>query len=54
MSAYIEAGYDNRSQYLEALSEEYDVNSDNVFALASLLRENEDFDGLISALEDMQ
>lgn len=54
MSAYIEAGYDNRNQYLEALSEEYDVNSDDVFALASLLGENEDFDGLISALEDMQ
>lgn len=54
MDNYIEAGYDNRIQYLEGLAEEYTVNIEDVFALSSLLGGNEDFDGLISALEDMQ
>ena len=54
MNDYIEAGYDNRNRYLESLAEEYDVSVEDVFALASLFGEDEDFDGLISALEDMQ
>lgn len=54
MNAYIEVGYDNRNQYLEALAEEYNVNGEDIFAIASLFGESEDFDGLISALEDMQ
>lgn len=50
MSPYIENGFNNRREYLESLAEEYD--SDKVFVLASILGEDEDFDGLIAALED--
>lgn len=54
MSDYIEAGYETRKHYLESLADDYDVDIDVVFALASLLGWHEDFDGLISALEDLQ
>lgn len=49
---YIEQGYKNRTEYLFAMSEEYDVPIETVYAVAELLGRNEDFDGLISALED--
>lgn len=54
MNDYIEAGYETRKQYLESLSDQYDVDIEMVIALASLLGRDEDFDGLISALEDLQ
>jgi len=50
MNDYIELGYKNRRDYLESLAEEYD--RDKVFALAALLGPSEDFDGLVTALED--
>ena len=43
-------GYENRRAYLESLAEEYPA--DFVYALADVLGPNEDFDGLITALED--
>lgn len=43
-------GYNSREEYIAELCEEYD--SDTVIALADLLGPSEDFDGLISALED--
>ena len=43
-------GYDNRQDYLDSLAEEY---GDNVYFLADLLGPSEDFDGLITSLEDM-
>jgi hypothetical protein len=43
-------GYHNRADYIESLCEEYDPET--VIALADLLGPSEDFDGLISALED--
>jgi hypothetical protein len=49
---YQERGYANRREYLESLADEYDVPVETVFALASMLGKSEDFDGLISALED--
>ena len=52
MNVYIENGYENRKDYLESLSEEYDVDYDTVVDIAMLLGENEDFDGLVAALED--
>lgn len=54
MSAYIEAGFNTRKEYLMSLVEEYDVDKGTVFAIASLLGPSEDFDGLIAALEDVQ
>ena len=51
---YQENGYANRKEYLESLAEEYEVSLETVFSLASLLGRNEDFDGLISALEEAE
>lgn len=51
---YQENGYANRREYLESLAEEFGVSLETVFSLASLLGRNEDFDGLISALEEAE
>lgn len=50
MSVYREQGYQDRRAYLEGLAEEYPREA--VFALASMLGPSEDFDGLVTALED--
>lgn len=49
---YIEQGYKNRHDYLRCMSDDYGVPIDVVYAIADLLGPNEDFDGLINALED--
>jgi len=51
---YIENGYQSRKHYLQCISEDYGVPLDVVYSLADLLGEIEDFDGLISALEDAE
>jgi len=51
---YQENGYNSRREYLEDLALEYCVEDQVVFELAELLGESEDFDGLISALEDAE
>lgn len=53
-NVYQENGYKNRQEYLESLSDNYGVDLGTVLALADLLGPNEDFDGLISALEDVE
>lgn len=50
MSIYTENGYKNRRDYLECLADEY--GQDVVEALISIYPASEDFDGLITALED--
>jgi hypothetical protein len=50
MNIYQENGFKNRREYLESLAEEYD--RETVFALAGILGPNEDFDGLVTSLED--
>jgi hypothetical protein len=50
MNIYKENGFENRRDYLESLCEEYP--RDAVYALASILGASEDFDGLITSLED--
>ena len=52
MSVYTENGYKDRHDYLVALSEEMGVDMETVFTLASLLGPSEDFDGLVTTLED--
>ena len=42
-NVYQENGYKNRYDYLVCLSEEYGVDKGTVFAIASMLGENEDF-----------
>ncbi len=49
-SIYQINGYASRKDYLESLAEEYD--REKVFALASMLGPSEDFDGLVTTLED--
>lgn len=52
MTVYEKHGYQDRIEYLTALAEEYDMHVEDVLMIADTLGENEDFDGLISALED--
>lgn len=52
-NTYTDNGYKDRAEYLSAISEDYAVDIETVQCLADLLGENEDFDGLISALEDL-
>jgi hypothetical protein len=50
MTDYTANGYTDRRAYLDSLCEEYDRNT--VLLLADLLGPSEDFDGLVTALED--
>ena len=52
MNVYQQNGYKDREHYLECLAEDFAVPSHVVYMLADLLGENEDFDGLVSGLED--
>lgn len=52
MDIYQEHGYDDRNDYLEALAYDNDVDVDVVMTLADLLGPNEDFDGLVNAVQD--
>ena len=54
MSVYQRNGYKSRRDYLESLAFEYDVPEFAVFMLADMLGPNEDFDGLVSSLEDYE
>lgn len=54
MSIYTENGYANRKDYLDSLAAEYDVDKESVYMLASVLGKSEDFDGLVTELEDME
>ena len=51
---YQQNGYADRDDYLNCLSEDYGVSIEDVYSLAEMLGENEDFDGLVSALEDAE
>ena len=53
MSAYKEAGFENRDDYLQSLADEYNVEFEVVYNMAQILGEEEDFDGLLSSLEWM-
>lgn len=53
-NAYIQNGYESREHYLQCMSEDYGVPIETVYSLADMLGESEEFDGLISALEDAE
>ena len=53
MSIYTEQGFQSRKHYLTGLAEDFGLPTDVVFMAASMLGPNEDFDGLISTLEDI-
>ena len=48
---YRENGYADRDDYLNRLSEDYGVSIEDVYELAEILGENEDFDGLAVLLK---
>ena len=50
IEVYQDHGYDSRSDYIEALAEEFD--EELVVAAMAVLPPSEDFDGLVSELED--
>ena len=49
---YQQNGYADRDDYLNCLSEDFAISIEDVYSLAEILGENEDFDGLVSTLED--
>lgn len=49
---YQEKGYENRNHYLQCMAKDYGVPYDHVLALADLFGEGEDFDGLVTSLDD--
>lgn len=53
LECYLEYGAESRAEYLAMLADEYDVPLSTVRAMASVLGPNEDFDGLVTSLEDM-
>jgi len=52
-SQYEEYGYENREDYLIGLADDYGVDEETVFSLADMLGPNEDFDGLVTSIEDI-
>lgn len=52
LSVYQERGYEDREEYLLSLADQYGVDLASVIALADVLGPNEDFDGLVSMIED--
>jgi len=52
MTIYQENGFDTRKEYLLDLADNMGLDPSIVFALADMLGSNEDFDGLVTSLED--
>ena len=48
---YQKNGYADRDDYLNRLSEDYGVSIEDVYELAEILGEHEDFDGLVVLLK---
>lgn len=53
-NVYQQNGYASRREYLECLAEDYGVDLATVRTLARALGSSEDFDGLVSALQDIE
>jgi len=53
LNIYQQNGYDSRDDYLQCLADDYNLPLEFVYNLADML-EGEEFDGLISALEDAE
>lgn len=52
MSIYTDEGYSSRREYLDDLADDLGIDRATVYALAGMLGPSEDFDGLVTALED--
>ena len=51
-SVYVKMGYKNRTDYLEDMADSTGVDSYVIDSIADILGPNEDFDGLVSAMDD--
>lgn len=52
MNVYQENGYKDRKDYLKSLAEDFGMKYEDVVMIATTLEGSEDFDGLITSLED--
>jgi hypothetical protein len=52
MNNYTDHGHENRQAYLVSLADDIGVDLGIVMALADMLGADEDFDGLVTSLED--
>ena len=52
MGADTEQGYQSRRDYLQCLADDYGVPFSTVCGMAAMLGPSEDFDGLVTSLED--
>lgn len=52
MNVYEENGYSSRFDYLESLADDFGLDVEMIEELADVLGEGEDFDGLVTLLED--
>ena len=52
MSQYTEQGYTSRRDYLDTLADDLGIDRATVYAAAAMLGASEDFDGLVTMLED--
>jgi hypothetical protein len=51
---YTVHGYKDRDDYLNTLADDKGIDSTTVHMIADMLGESEDFDGLVSELEDFE
>jgi hypothetical protein len=51
---YVSNGYKNRDDYLDSLADDRGIDRVAVDMIADMLGESEDFDGLVSALDDFE
>ena len=52
MTIYQENGYASRREYLDSLAVDLGLDPRTVYLMAEMLGPNEDFDGLVTSLED--
>jgi hypothetical protein len=51
-NVYVKMGYKDRADYLDDMADSTGVDSYVVDSLAEILGPNEDFDGLVNAMDD--
>jgi len=51
-NVYTENGYKDRQDYLKFLARDYGISMEEIKTISDMLGPNEDFDGLITSLED--
>jgi hypothetical protein len=52
MNIYQEFGFSDRNEYLSDIAEQNNLSMYEVCAISEMLGEREDFDGLVTTLED--